>query len=237
MSTTTINERTVARGRRLDPDRNVAQAAADFYLLENLAMIKEDLWAVNKLTVHEQTLAAEFSKYLDMAVGGELRYARRYLDELPPALEPFFKEVSESQRGKAWLVWTVIRRKYGIEALALAEEAFYMRGWRRNFGGVAWAQVACALRNYLEGKRKPRIFVDQCFNLEHNTGSVFNKLYNVSGLPAVLEAHGQDDYPTLLNACSPDVSRRWRWHDWQKRADRDPTWLGVQILDSFDDVA
>src|SRR5438093_2365083 len=132
-----------------------------------------------------------------MAVGGELRYARPYLDELPTALEPFFKEVSETQRGKAWLVWTVIRRKYGINALALAEEAFYMRGWRRNFGGVAWAQVACALRNYLEGKRKPRIFVDQCFNLEHNTGSVFNKLYNVSGLPAVLEAHGQDDYPTL----------------------------------------
>jgi len=234
---TSINERTVARGRRLDPDRNISQAAADFYLLENLAMVKEDRWASIRLDGHENALARDFASYLDMAVGGELRYARRYVEELPRDLEPFFREVSETARGKAWLVWTIIRRKYGIRALELAEEAFYTPGWRRNFGGEAWGYVARALRAYLEGKRKPRIFVDQCFNLEHNTGSVFNKLYNVSGLPAVLEAHGQDDYPTLLSACSSDVSRRWGWHEWQKRADRDPTWLGVQILDSFDDVA
>jgi hypothetical protein len=233
----TVHERTVARGRRLDPDRNISQAAADFYLLENMAMIKEDRWASIRLDAHEQALARDFSSYLDMAVGGELRYARRYLEELPRELEPYFREVSETARGKAWLVWTIIRRKYGIRALELAEEAFYMPGWRRNFGGEAWGYVARALRVYLEGQRKPRIFVDQCFNLEHNTGSVFNKLYNVSGLPAVLDAHGQDDYPTLLSACSLDVSSRWRWHEWRKRADRDPTWLGVQILDSFDDVA
>jgi hypothetical protein len=172
-----------------------------------------------------------------MAVGGELRYARRYLDELPKDLEPFFCEVSETARGKAWLVWTIIRRKYGIRALELAEEAFYTPGWRRNFGGDAWGYVVRALRAYLGGNRKPRIFVDQCFNLEHNTGSIFNKLYNVSGLPSVLEAHGQDDYGTLLGACSPEVKQRWRWHDWRVRVEHDPTWLGVQVLDSFDDVA
>lgn len=69
------------------------------------------------------------------------------------------------------------------------------------------------------------------------TGSVFNKLYNCSNLPGVLDAHGADDYPTLLGACSPEVRRRWGWHEWQKRAERDPIWLGVQVLDSFDDVA
>ena len=237
MSTTTINERTVARGRKLDPDRDLSKAASDFYLLENLAMIKEDKWAVGRLATHEQTLAVEFSKYLDMAVGGELRYARRYLGEVPKDLEPFFSEVSETARGKAWLVWTIIRRKYGIRALELAEEAFYTPGWRRNFGGEAWGYAARALRAYLEGQRKPRIFVDQCFNLEHNTGSIFNKLYNVSSLPPVLEAHGQDDYATLLAACSKDVNQRWRWHEWRKRADYDPAWLGVQVLDSFDYVA
>lgn len=66
---------------------------------------------------------------------------------------------------------------------------------------------------------------------------VFNKLYNCSKLPAALEAHGADDYPTLLDACSPDVRKRWRWHEWSKRTDHDPTWLGVQVLDTFDEVA
>jgi hypothetical protein len=233
----TINERTVARGRKLDPDRDVAKAAADFYLLENLANVKSDSWAVPRLAEHEQALAKEFSAYLDMAIGGELRYARRYLDELPKDLEPFFKEVSEVARGKAWLVWTIIRRKYGIRAIELAEQVFYQPGWRRNFGGDAWGYVCRALRAYLDGQRKPRIFVDQCFNLEHNTGNILNKLYTVSSLPAVLEAHGQDDYTTLLAAASPEVKQRWRWHDWRLRVEHDPVWLGVQVLDSFDDVA
>lgn len=233
----TINERTFARGRRLDPDRDVARAAADFYLLENLAMVKEDRWANIRLADHEHALAKEFAEYLDMAVGGELRYAKRYLEELPKELEPFFREVSDTGRGKAWLVWTVIRRKYGAKALDLAEQCFYTPGWRRNFGGEAWGYACRALRAYLEGKRKPRIFVDQVFNLEHNTGHVLNKLWTVSNLPPVLDAHGRDDYPTLLAACSPEVQKRWRFHEWQKRADHDPIWLGVQNLDTFDEVA
>ncbi len=232
-----IDERTIARGRRLDPDKNLAQAAADFYLLEHLANLQGDRWADVRLSGHEQALAKEFAEYLDMAVGGELRYAKRYLEELPRELEPYFREVSETARGKAWLVWTIIRRKFGIEALRTAEECFYQPGWRRNFGGRAWGNCANALRSYLEGERKTRIFIDQCFNLQHNTGHIFNKLYSCTELTPVLEAHGRDDYPTLLAACSPDVRRRWRWHDYQKRVDRDPTWLGVQILDTFDDVA
>jgi len=233
----TINERSLARGRRLDPDRDMPAAAADFYLLENLAMIRADRWAVERLATHESTLAVEFTEYLDMAIGGELRYAKRYCEELPRELEPFFKEVSQNGRGKAWLVWTIIRRKYGLRALELAEETFFAPGWRRNFGGDAWGLVARGLRAHLEGKHTPRVFVDHVFNLEHNTGSVLNKLYNVSTLPRVLEAHGCDDYTTLLTACSPEVRTRWRYHDWMARRDHDPAWLGVQMLDSFDEVA
>jgi len=233
----TINERTVARGRRCDPDRDIAQAAADFYLLEALANIKGDALAVDLLAAHEKRLAEEFATYLDMAVGGELRYAKRYLSELPTELEPFFREVSDTGRGKAWLVWTVIRRKFGLDALDLAEDAFHQRGWRENFGGYPWVQAVRALRPYLQGQRTPRLFVDQCFNLQHNTGCILNKLYNVSKLPDVLEAHGADDYPVLLAHASKDVQHRWRRQDWLRRRDHDPTWLGVQILDSYHDVA
>lgn len=232
-----VDERTFARSRRVDPDKDLARAAADFYLLENLANVQGDGWATLRLAEHETALAKEFSEYLDMAIGGELRYAKRYLEELPKELKPYFSEVTETGRGKAWLVWTVIRRKFGMQALELAEECFNQPDWRRNFGGQAWRYCASALRSYLEGQRKPRIFVDQCFNLQHNTGSVFNKLYNCSTLPPVLEAHGMDDYTTLLAASSPEVRKRWRWHEWQTRVDHDPIWLGVQLLDSFDEVA
>lgn len=232
-----IDERTLARGRRLDPDKDLARAAADFYLLENLANLRGDAWAATRLDEHEQSLAKEFAEYVDMAIGGELRYAKRYLDELPGELEPFFREVSDTARGKAWLVWTVIRRKFGLRALELADECFYRPGWRRNFGGEAWGSAARVLRAFLNGERKPRIFVDQCLSLQHNTGSLLNKLYDCSNLPRVLEAHGMDDYPTLLSACSTEVRKRWSWHEWQKRADRDPIWIGVQNLESFEDVA
>lgn len=232
-----INERTVARGRRLDPDRDLSTAAADFYLLENLATLRGDRWAALRLAEHEQCLAREFAGYLDMAIGGELRYAKRYLDELPPALEPFFREISDTARGKAWLVWTVIRRCFGLRALDLAEQCFSEAGWRRNFGGSPWVLAVRVLRPYLKGEHSPRIFVDRCFNLQHNTGSILNKLYNCSSLPRVLEAHGIDDYPTLLGVCSPEVRKRWRWHEWQRRAEHDPIWLGVQMTETFDDVA
>jgi len=232
-----IDERTFARARKLDPDRDVTAAAADFYLLETLANVKGDPWAAPRLATHESTLAEEFACYLDIAIGGELRHAKNYLHELPKELTPYFREVSDGERGKAWLTWTVIRRAFGLEALDLAEEVFDDPGWPRNFGGRAWGYVARALRAYLEGARIPRLFVDQCFNLEHNTGCILNKLYNVTRLPRVLSAHGKDDYATLLSAASPEVRERWKWHEWRIRIEHDPIWLGVQLLESFDHAA
>lgn len=69
------------------------------------------------------------------------------------------------------------------------------------------------------------------------TGTILNKLYNCSKLPEVLEAHGADDYSTLLRHASPEVRHRWRYRDYLLRADHDPIWLGVQITDTFEEVA
>jgi len=232
-----IDERTVARGRSVDPDRDIARAAADFYLLETLAHFRADDWARRRLIEHETELAQEFSQYLDLAIGGELRYASKYVEELPRELRPFFSEVSVVARGRAWLAWTIIRRKLGLRALELAKEMFCDGDWRRGFGGDAWASIARTLLAHLNGQLSPRLFVDQCFDLEHNNGCVFNKLYDCKSLLAVLESHGRDDYPTLLRACSPQTRERWAWHEWRERAEHDPAWLGVQQVCSFENVA
>ena len=232
-----VVERTVARANGVREERELSEAAADFYLLENLAAGGDEK-AARLLARLEEELASEFSCYLDVAVGGELRYARRHLgdDALPRDLACYFAEIGPGHRGKAWMVWTVVRRALGLHALELAHDVFSQDGWRENFGGWAWACVARLLRSYLEGELKPRIFVDQCLSLEHNTGSVFNKLFDTSELARVLVAQSEDDYERLLGYASKDVRRRWRLREWRRREGHDPIWLGVQLTDTYEEL-
>jgi len=233
-----VLERTVARSQGVWDERDLAEAAADFYLLENLSA-GGDEHAARKLARLEEQLASEFVSYLDMAIGGELRYVKRHLgeDALPPDLLCFFREICPGHRGKAWLVWTVVRRALGPRALEIAGELFSDSRWRENFGGSAWASVTRLLRQHLEGDLSPRIFVDQCFSLEHNTGSVFNKLFATSKLSLMLVAQSEDDYGRLLAHASDDVRKRWRLREWRRRREHDPIWLGVQVLDTYEELA
>lgn len=231
----TLMEARVARARKIPyEETNLASAACDFYLLEALANIEGVAKARPKLLALESKLAREFTDYLDIAVGGELRYAQSHLgDQIPSELAPYFNEVNTHRRdrGTAWLIWGVIRRKLGNRALELAELTFEQPGWRASFGGGPWAGIARVLRSYLEGRINDRIFVDRCWSLQHNSGCALNKLYSTYGLAAVLEAHGNDDYPTLVRSASAEVRGLWETHRKQKRRavwlDHDPAWLGI----------
>jgi hypothetical protein len=229
-------EQRVARARKIRYDEmDLASSAADFYLLECLANIKEDEFAKKKLLEFESVLARQFSTYLDVAVGGELRYAKLKLgsEEIPRELRPFFKEVRTRgfDRGTAWLVWGVVRRKMGIHAVRLAQEVFESPGWEGAFGGEAWAAIAKVLLAYLEGKVNDRIFVDRCWSLEHNSNLVFDKMWSTLNVETVLAAHGIDEYDTLLEHASEEVRRMWNLHHRRKRRvtweEHDPTWLGA----------
>lgn len=63
-----------ARGMGLNPDLPLPQACADFYVLERMEADGHTP-ASRELERLETSLAREFSRYLDLAVGGELRYA------------------------------------------------------------------------------------------------------------------------------------------------------------------
>jgi len=232
-----IMERTVAEGRGVRAERDLAEAASDFYLLEALSA-QGDPNATGMLARLEERLAREFACYLDVAIGGELRYAIKHLgkEALPAELACFFREINPVERGMAWVVWNVVRRVLGPRALELAAELFRTPGWRENFGGEAWALVARLLKDHLEGRVIARTFVDQCFSLEHNTGSVFNKLYDTSTLAGILEAQCRDDYGTLLRHASEAVRRCRRRHEWRRRQEYDPIWLGVQVLDTYEEL-
>ena len=119
------------------------------------------------LAAFEGSLAREFACYLDMAIGGELRYAMQHLgkEALPADLACFFREIEPGERGMAWMAWNVVRRVLGLRALELATEVFRTPGWAENFGGEAWSLVARLLRDHLRGRVIARVFVDQCFSL------------------------------------------------------------------------
>jgi hypothetical protein len=232
-----VLERIVATGRGVRAERDLAQAAADFYVLE-LLTARNDSNAAKMLARFEASLAREFACYLDMAIGGELRYAMQHLgkEALPRELACFFREIDPGERGMAWMAWTVVRRVLGLRALELAADVFDTSGWAENFGGDAWATVARLLRDHLRGRVNARVFVDRCFSLEHNTGSVFNKLYETEALAAVLETQYRDDYGTLVRHASDAVRRCWRLHEWRRRQVHDPIWLGVQQTDTYDEL-
>jgi hypothetical protein len=153
-----IQERVVATGRGVRAERDLAEAAADFYVLE-LLTAREDAGAAKRLATLEGSLAREFSCYLDMAIGGELRYAMQHLgkEALPADLACFFREIEPGERGMAWMAWNVVRRVLGLRALELATEVFRTPGWAENFGGDAWSLVARLLRDHLRGRVIARV--------------------------------------------------------------------------------
>lgn len=234
----TVIEARVARARKIPfQERDLAQAVSDFYLLETLGYVRGDRQARKNLAVLESSLAEEFSSYLDIAVGGELRYAKSMLgDDCPKELEPYLREAARADRGTAWLAWGVIRRAWGICAIELAEEAFALPGWRGAFGGDAWKSIASVLRAHLERRISDRIFVDRVFSMEHNSGSVLNKIYDTRNLKPVLDAHGCDDYSQLFIHASGEVRQLWTRREVLDTCDHDPVWLGAQPLYSLADV-
>ena len=150
---------------------------------------------------YAKELAEVFAPYLDMAVGGEIRYGSSTIGDgeakrLMPRIHDRYKKWSDINRGKAWAEWKNLRDEYGTDILREAEYALREGGWGRSVGGKAWAQVASTLIQYEDKEISVITFVDTAFGLEHNNGCIFNKLWTTSGLQSILNANleGQMDY-------------------------------------------
>jgi hypothetical protein len=156
-------------------------------------------------------LAATFSEYCHMAIGGELRHHRAVGDIV----------LARSERMSAWVGWKkVVDAIGGEQAMRDAQELFSEAGWGGSYGGRKWAMACDIMALYLSGKINSRIFVDRCFNLQHNCGALLNKIswkhtnsqgWSVEDLQTkVLPAHGQKpepDWKTLAKVASPIVIR------------------------------
>ena len=62
-----------------------------------------------------------------------------------------------------------------LALISTLESAFNNCAFESNYGGEPWARVATHLRRFLDGSITTEAFIDGCFHLAHNTGSIFNK--------------------------------------------------------------
>ena len=200
----TCGETEVAIAAGLDPTRNLSQDCADYYLLAHLRVPHYLPEAAERLEGLVRELAEEFSTYLDLACGGELRHASSWPYELPSC--PVLGRGSDrSVAWKDWLAWETptYRMEYAVEA-------FEHASWpSRNYGGEPWMLIASTALAVLRNDMSAEVFVDRVWNLHHHGGISLNKVYGTEALAVVLEAHGKDDYETLLSYASESTKELW----------------------------
>lgn len=74
-------------------------------------------------------------------------------------------------------------------------------------GGPLWWQGAKLAHDYLNGRIAPMVFVDQCFDLVHNGGTLTNKVYATTSVDSIiLDWRANADLDDMLKVC-PDHIR------------------------------
>jgi cyclophilin family peptidyl-prolyl cis-trans isomerase len=206
-------------------DVDAAAVAADFYLLEWLSHAGSDD-AERLLSAWLPELAGYICAHLDLVIGGELGHFER-AERAPAALgpDPLHGFIRRVNAGDSRVAWYHTRVEMGqSHALALAAATF--RGPGVEYGGDAWAPVAELMSRYVRHEISETVFVDQCFTLEHNNGSLFDKYLATDRLHEVLDAQAAGNLAGLAQRSSAEVRRLWHRHRAATLAGYSPRWLG-----------
>jgi cyclophilin family peptidyl-prolyl cis-trans isomerase len=186
-----------------------SSVAADFYLLELMAS-QGSAEAQRLFGAWLPTLASDLAVHLDAVIGNELGHYERVPEEVfGKELTPFLASISH---GDSRVAWPRTRAALGhAEALRLAECAFAGPG--AEYGGEAWQPVAAMNRRYVLRELPDRVFVDQCFTLEHNNGSLFDKYFDTEAMRSLLDAQALGDTDALGRRASAEVRDLWEAWD------------------------
>ena len=128
--------------------------------------------------IHAET-AECLAAYLGVAVASELRHTDAFSLQSSTVeswrrLEAYYELSSRDK-------YTVLDRLSQLtlaeqqEFFRLAEEIFAKGSWASAYGGQAWAQIARAPLKFLSSELSHSVFADHVFDLQHNTGHVFDK--------------------------------------------------------------
>jgi phosphohistidine swiveling domain-containing protein len=73
-----------------------------------------------------------------------------------------------------------------VEIMEVALACYMKCSWSSSFGGKKWGLITEILLRYLNGEYSPTLFVDMCFNLQHNGGCAFGKFDWMLASPSYL---------------------------------------------------
>ena len=169
-------------------DVSLQGMAADYYLF--YAVKDASPYLQERFEEYAQVLTKQLAIYMDAAVGGELRHAKSGGLGL------------NSERSIARGEWRKRRQVEGRSLLEYGAVNFRNGKWKGGFGGRRWADIADMLIEHLRGNISAPLFVDLALALQHNTGSVFNKIntyWSQGKLKQVLDANLQEDWETLVS--------------------------------------
>lgn len=214
---------TAIMARSIDP----VERMATFYLLDYITAIAPGNSAVAVFQDEARAMQAElvanlapvFADYVAGAIGGELRHHRNtYLPD---------------DRPHAWDYWAGMVATIGVPALAQdAAELFLDGSWEHHYGGEPWANAARVWGRYGRGEIGARNFVDNLFSLQHNSGSLLDKLdwksnpwgWTVEHMVLIGNAHAARDTDLRLMLAHANGDARTLFAEWwtaKNRANRD----------------
>ena len=197
---------------------NLTEQCADFYVLEDLTIDYDDV--KERLETKSDYLAGQFSRYLDMAVGGEFRHCHGSANGVDLAAfkkrsklhELIVGKVGYSGKGRyqVWEDWYDIRNEYGLEALEVVVEGFITIKWSSSFGGKNWGRSAKVLHQYLKDELTKKMFVDTTWSLQHNCNIILDKCWNIqNSLKTVLDLKYDGHIDKVVQYASKEVKALW----------------------------
>ncbi len=206
-------------------EMNLKQEAADFYLLYDLSIDFPGF----KLQVNEKAayLATQFSGYMIMAIGGEVRHAKdgiktarcpakiwyeadQIKGEIAALIEKEMGAWGVLPRSSFWFAWRKLYKKHGLELLETAQSLFEDYKWSNSsYGGHSWGKICQVLLRWLRKEDNDIVFVDTCWGLHHNGDIVFDKLWSVENLQIILDYNANGKLKSLCKYASPTVKDLW----------------------------
>lgn len=176
-----------SRNMLLDP----VQAMADFYLCDYVETVLAQGFKygtsmnngtrdAHQLRTNARNFQAHivrradtlFMDYTFAAIGGEVRHHPSVAGNIPGGRED------------CWDYWHAMGETIGRDVLT--RDCVHLFGdgsWDSGYGGDAWHTIAQTLSMRLQGSLDARTFVDRVFSLQHNGGSLLDKVRWVSETP------------------------------------------------------
>jgi hypothetical protein len=129
--------------------------------------------------------------------------------------EPFnIVASSRGDRSDQWGKYVTAYRKHGLPVLDACVIMFNTGEWSPAYGGPKWGRAASLVRDYVAGKINPPVFIDCIFGVQHNGGSLFNKVYLLKVLSYTLRElldTRRSMTSTLVLLPWASVATRWQW--------------------------